>query len=383
MKTTMDQMKWQQAVSNSASDSDDDCSDSGQTSMAASSSSSANPGRKRRRGIIEKRRRDRINLSLADLKRLVPAALEKSNSAKLEKAEILQMTVEHLKMIQNNRGAGGNGYVDAYTAQQDAHKIAFDYHAIGFRECAAEVARYLGAVEGMEVPDPARVRLLTHLQMFATQKQSYGHAAHTAAAYTQAPMATVNSQCWPSYGNPTTSPYTSSYAYCDPATKSSEGNGTTLLPNSEALRYPFSSQITSSAATNTTRSDTNTATTSATGATSAAYNGQYGSYGVNAQSSSYFSAFGAPPSTSATTAVVASAASHHNQHLQSHVQNEAISSVSSSTSPANHGAPLSSSTIQSSIHGIDGRVNGHDTLAAHYISNTKPYRPWGAEIALC
>ena len=80
-------MKWQQSISqHSASDSDDDCSDSCQTSMAASSSSSANPGRKRRRGIIEKRRRDRINQSLTELKRLVPAALEKSNSAKLEKA---------------------------------------------------------------------------------------------------------------------------------------------------------------------------------------------------------------------------------------------------------------------------------------------------------
>ena len=60
-------------------------------------SSTHNPTRKRRRGIIEKRRRDRINTSLSELKRLVPQALEKSGSAKLEKAEILQMTVEHLK----------------------------------------------------------------------------------------------------------------------------------------------------------------------------------------------------------------------------------------------------------------------------------------------
>ncbi|KAA0184703.1 hairy [Hyalella azteca] len=55
--------------------------------------------RKRRRGIIEKRRRDRINNSLAELRRLVPAAYEKQGSAKLEKAEILQMTVDHLKLL--------------------------------------------------------------------------------------------------------------------------------------------------------------------------------------------------------------------------------------------------------------------------------------------
>ena len=55
--------------------------------------------RKKRRGVIEKRRRDRINTSLTELRRLVPSAFEKQGSAKLEKAEILQMTVDHLKML--------------------------------------------------------------------------------------------------------------------------------------------------------------------------------------------------------------------------------------------------------------------------------------------
>jgi YRPW motif-containing protein len=49
--------------------------------------------------MIEKRRRDRINNSLLELRRLVPAAFEKQGSAKLEKAEILQMTVDHLRML--------------------------------------------------------------------------------------------------------------------------------------------------------------------------------------------------------------------------------------------------------------------------------------------
>ena len=49
--------------------------------------------------MIEKKRRDRINNSLNDLRRLVPAAFEKQGSAKLEKAEILQMTVDHLTML--------------------------------------------------------------------------------------------------------------------------------------------------------------------------------------------------------------------------------------------------------------------------------------------
>ena len=57
--------------------------------------------RKKRRGVIEKKRRDRINLSLCELKRLVPSAYEKQGSAKLEKAEILQLTVDHLKTLQH------------------------------------------------------------------------------------------------------------------------------------------------------------------------------------------------------------------------------------------------------------------------------------------
>ena len=83
--------------------------------------------------IIEKRRRDRINNSLSELRRLVPSAFEKQvgrrlsgalpaapglcpqlpplspqGSAKLEKAEILQMTMDHLKMLHT---AGGKGKV--------------------------------------------------------------------------------------------------------------------------------------------------------------------------------------------------------------------------------------------------------------------------------
>ncbi|KAL1115653.1 hypothetical protein AAG570_005943 [Ranatra chinensis] len=118
--------------------------------------------RKKRRGIIEKRRRDRINTSLLELRRLVPTAFEKQGSAKLEKAEILQMTVEHLKSL-HAKGTEGLGY--------DPSKLAMDYHSIGFRECAAEVARYLVTVEGLDLQDPLRLRLMSHLQCFAAQRE--------------------------------------------------------------------------------------------------------------------------------------------------------------------------------------------------------------------
>lgn len=51
--------------------------------------------------MIEKRRRDRINHCLTELRRLVPQAISKEGSTKLEKAEILQMTVDHLRALQH------------------------------------------------------------------------------------------------------------------------------------------------------------------------------------------------------------------------------------------------------------------------------------------
>ena len=87
------------------------------------------PTRKRRRGAIEKCRRDRINCSLDELKRLVPQALEKSGSAKLEKAEILQMTVDHLKVLHSNRVYDLSGEYKG--VQPDTHRIASDYHGLG------------------------------------------------------------------------------------------------------------------------------------------------------------------------------------------------------------------------------------------------------------
>ncbi|CAN8017277.1 hairy/enhancer-of-split related with YRPW motif protein [Ixodes scapularis] len=159
---------------------DDDDDDASSRGTSSSSGSCQLLTRKKRRGIIEKRRRDRINNSLTELRRLVPTAFEKQGSAKLEKAEILQMTVDHLKML-HSKG------VDAFTF--DPHKFAMDYHTMGFRECASEVARYLVAIEGIDLQDPLRLRLMSHLQCYTAQREL---AAKTATSWS--PNATPSSQ---------------------------------------------------------------------------------------------------------------------------------------------------------------------------------------------
>ncbi|KRY82920.1 LIM domain-containing protein unc-97 [Trichinella pseudospiralis] len=116
--------------------------------------------RRRRRGIIEKRRRDRINNCLAELRLLVPAAIEKQGTQKLEKAEILQLTVEYLRLLHSTG-------IDS--ALMEKHRFAVDHHMMGFRECANEVARYLTSVETLDIQDPLRIRLINHLQCYGAQ----------------------------------------------------------------------------------------------------------------------------------------------------------------------------------------------------------------------
>lgn len=53
--------------------------------------------------IIEKRRRDRMNNCLADLSRLIPAEYLKKGRGRVEKTEIIEMAIRHMKHLQGLR----------------------------------------------------------------------------------------------------------------------------------------------------------------------------------------------------------------------------------------------------------------------------------------
>ena len=60
--------------------------------------------------IIEKRRRDRMNNCLADLSRLIPSSYLKKGRGRIEKTEIIEMAIKHMKHLQmhsNCRSIGG------------------------------------------------------------------------------------------------------------------------------------------------------------------------------------------------------------------------------------------------------------------------------------
>ncbi|CAG9765514.1 unnamed protein product [Ceutorhynchus assimilis] len=65
--------------------------------------------------IIEKRRRDRMNNCLADLSRLIPTDYLKKGRGRIEKTEIIEMAIKHMKHLQQMQdGAGGSNPMDHY-----------------------------------------------------------------------------------------------------------------------------------------------------------------------------------------------------------------------------------------------------------------------------
>ncbi|XP_032719940.1 transcription factor HES-2 [Lontra canadensis] len=107
--------------------------------------------RKSLKPLLEKRRRARINASLRQLKGLILPLLgrESSRSSKLEKADILEMTVRFLQELPASSCAA-------------AAPTPPDSYGEGYRACLARLARLLPA---WRVLEPAvSARLLEHLR---------------------------------------------------------------------------------------------------------------------------------------------------------------------------------------------------------------------------
>ncbi|XP_054974309.1 class E basic helix-loop-helix protein 41 [Sorex araneus] len=122
--------------------------------------------------LIEKKRRDRINECIAQLKDLLPEHLKLTTLGHLEKAVVLELTLKHLKAL------------TALTEQQHQKIIALQngerslksplqadldaFHS-GFQTCAKEVLQYLSRFESWTPREPRCVQLVSHLHAVATQ----------------------------------------------------------------------------------------------------------------------------------------------------------------------------------------------------------------------
>uniref|UniRef100_A0A182TSF6 BHLH domain-containing protein n=1 Tax=Anopheles melas TaxID=34690 RepID=A0A182TSF6_9DIPT len=105
--------------------------------------------RRSNKPIMEKRRRARINNCLNELKTLILDAMKKdpARHSKLEKADILEMTVKHLENLQRQQTA----------MSQATDPSVMNKFKAGFNECAQEVGRF------PELEPHVKRRLLQHL----------------------------------------------------------------------------------------------------------------------------------------------------------------------------------------------------------------------------
>ncbi|KAG0712576.1 Transcription factor HES-4 [Chionoecetes opilio] len=127
--------------------------------MCSSTPSTMTDSQKARRSnkpLMERRRRERINTCLNELKNLVLTAQRKDPSrySKLEKADILEMTVRHVQALHRHEAAAGRSHNTDSTAKYRA----------GFTQCAAEVSTFLAGVSGL--PADLHSRILTHLSSY-------------------------------------------------------------------------------------------------------------------------------------------------------------------------------------------------------------------------
>lgn len=107
---------------------------------------SASEHRRATKPIMEKRRRARINNSLEQIKTLILLALNKdpAKHSKLEKADILEMTVEYLKGLNTVQPIDESSAIKSYKA--------------GFDECASEVQRFVEIVPDMDSAMKKRIK---------------------------------------------------------------------------------------------------------------------------------------------------------------------------------------------------------------------------------
>lgn len=107
--------------------------------------------RKVMKPMLERKRRARINRCLDELKELMVSALatDGENVSKLEKADILELTVAHLQKLKRQQRLSSNPGAEA------------DRFRAGFTTCAKEVSKCLASTPGVDIH--LGTKLMTHL----------------------------------------------------------------------------------------------------------------------------------------------------------------------------------------------------------------------------
>ena len=109
--------------------------------------------------LLERKRRARINRCLDDLKDIMVAALQSEGESitKLEKADVLELTVKHLRKLKQQNALG--------LTPQATYAGRFK---AGYAHCAQEVSKFVSQIQSaentkMSLDVNVSTRLLSHL----------------------------------------------------------------------------------------------------------------------------------------------------------------------------------------------------------------------------
>ncbi|XP_061691148.1 hairy-related 11 [Syngnathoides biaculeatus] len=119
---------------------------------------------------VEKKRRDRINKSLAELRRLLltNTADPRLQNPKIEKAEILDLTVEYLHKWTNGKKRSN----DALSGAVSLHPSGpprLTLEGAGFQQCVSRMAGYVH-----KMPAPRRAGFMEGLKRHAEERRASG-----------------------------------------------------------------------------------------------------------------------------------------------------------------------------------------------------------------
>ena len=126
--------------------------------------------------LLERKRRARINKCLDELKDIMTVALQAQgeNVSKLEKADILELTVRHLhKLSASNRLLFNSPPQPSRNPLEEVHRFQ-----AGYSSCAQEAASFLLTSPGVDVT--VSQRLLSHLSSNLSNPVMAAAAASTA-----------------------------------------------------------------------------------------------------------------------------------------------------------------------------------------------------------
>ncbi|XP_056129378.1 class E basic helix-loop-helix protein 40 [Lampris incognitus] len=114
--------------------------------------------------LIEKKRRDRINECIAQLKDLLPEHLKLTTLGHLEKAVVLELTLKHVKSLSALLEQQQQQIIALQNGDQgdDSTESSEDMFRSGFHLCASNIVQYLASQENSRYLSPSHV--INHIQ---------------------------------------------------------------------------------------------------------------------------------------------------------------------------------------------------------------------------